>query len=270
MTEIGSMYQNASNKNHRILLAEDDPTNQFVTMTTLMKKGFEVVCADDGIEACKALENETFDLVLMDVSMPNMDGFATTRKIRGYKGAWACVPIIALTAHNQSEIRERCLEAGMDDYLSKPVKGSDLVTKINSWLRHGNESNSTAIEKSDDEGERELLDKSVLIQMALDTDREVLPSLIQIFLDGADARIENISKALEVADLESLEFETHSLGSSAATFGAMKLHHLCRDIEAACNDNNWDLAHELAAPIAEVSQKSSQALIEYINNNCPI
>ncbi len=267
MTNIGMMLQHKPGRTPRILLAEDDPTNQFVTMTTLMKKGFDVVCAANGIEACNALKNETFDLVLMDISMPEMDGFAATRKIRGYSDARAQVPIIALTALNQSEIRESCLQAGMDDYLSKPVKGSDLISKINSWLRHGDECRSTAMDNPEDGELKEgILDQAVLVQLALDTDHEVLPSLIQFFLDGAETRIENISGALEATDLESLEFETHSLGSSAATFGAMELYLLCRDIEAACNDNNKDRALELAAKIAEVSEKASLALVEHLEN----
>jgi len=116
----------------RILVVQDNLANQLVTMTILKKKGFYVACANNGLEAITLLETDDFDIVLMDVSMPVMDGLTATKKIR--LSSRAKVPIIAMTAHNQMEDRDRCLESGMDDFLSKPASGEDMITKINSWL----------------------------------------------------------------------------------------------------------------------------------------
>ena len=136
MADTQMMIEKGRGKTKWILLAEDDPTNQFVTKMTLEKNGFTVICANNGIEACRELEIHPFDLVLMDVSMPEMDGFEATRKIRAYLNSTAQVPIIALTAHNLNEVQKKCLGAGMDDYLSKPIKGCDLIAKISTWLKN--------------------------------------------------------------------------------------------------------------------------------------
>ncbi len=111
----------------RILLTEDNPVNQLVALRLLEKRGHRVVVANNGREALAALENETFDLVLMDVQMPEMDGFETTNAIREKeKATKAHLPIIAMTAHAMKGDRERCLQAGMDAYISKPINGQEL------------------------------------------------------------------------------------------------------------------------------------------------
>jgi CheY-like chemotaxis protein len=118
----------------RILLVEDNPVNQKVACGVLKRQGHEVVVAVNGREALRTLEAQMFDLVLMDVQMPEMDGLQTTAAIRaGEEGTGRRVPIIALTAQALHGDRERCLEAGMDAYLSKPVQAQQLlqtVTKV--------------------------------------------------------------------------------------------------------------------------------------------
>jgi len=134
MCDFQKVNANAEIKVHRILLAEDDPTNQFVTKTILEKNGFSVVCANNGVEVCDIFEKQPFDLILMDVSMPDMDGLDATRRIRKHQSVSANIPIIALTAHNLTEVQETCMDVGMSDFLSKPFKGRDLIEKINSWI----------------------------------------------------------------------------------------------------------------------------------------
>ena len=139
----------------RILLVEDNPTNQKVALAMLQKLGWRADVAANGLEAVRAVKHMAYDLVLMDCQMPEMDGFAATRSIReleagssplaaGHPGASASglehrasrLPIIAMTANSMQGDRARCLEAGMDDYISKPVQPEDLAEKINRWL-HG-------------------------------------------------------------------------------------------------------------------------------------
>jgi two-component system, sensor histidine kinase and response regulator len=111
----------------RILLAEDNPVNQQLALRLLQKMGYSVVLSRDGKEALRALEHEAFDLVLMDVQMPEMDGFAATAAIREQEiTTGKHIPIIAMTARAMKGDRERCLEAGMDDYISKPVHRKEL------------------------------------------------------------------------------------------------------------------------------------------------
>jgi CheY-like chemotaxis protein len=120
-------------QNLRILLAEDNVVNQVLVCRLLEKCGHSVVVANNGRKALEELEKEKFDLVLMDVSMPEMDGFEAVAAIRAKEGmARARVPIIAMTAHAMKGDRERCLAAGMDAYISKPIQPKELVQVIKS------------------------------------------------------------------------------------------------------------------------------------------
>jgi len=115
----------------RILLAEDNVVNQRLALRVLEKAGHFVVVANNGREALSALQKQMFDLVLMDVQMPDMDGFETTKAIRKSElGKGMHVPIIAMTAHAMTGDRERCLASGMDDYISKPIRSADLLGLI--------------------------------------------------------------------------------------------------------------------------------------------
>jgi CheY-like chemotaxis protein len=120
----------------RILLAEDNLVNQRLAMRLLEKEGHVVVAAANGTEAMTAWLNQTFDLILMDMQMPEMDGVQTTSAIRRAEAALGThIPIVALTAHAMIGDRERCLSAGMDDYLSKPIRKSDLLETIGKHTR---------------------------------------------------------------------------------------------------------------------------------------
>ena len=115
----------------RILLAEDNIVNQRVAARLLEKRGHSVVIVGTGREALSALRNENFDLVLMDIQMPEMDGFEATRAIREEEsGTNRHIPIIAMTAHAMTGDRDLCLAAGMDDYISKPIRPSDLINLL--------------------------------------------------------------------------------------------------------------------------------------------
>jgi two-component system, sensor histidine kinase and response regulator len=120
----------------RILLAEDDPVNQRVAVAMLRKLGHQAIVVDDGQEALDRLGNDTFDVVLMDVQMPRLDGYAATQAIRARAAATGArrLPIVAMTAHAIKGDRERCLDADMDDYLSKPIRLSELAATLDRVL----------------------------------------------------------------------------------------------------------------------------------------
>ncbi len=122
----------------RLLLVEDNHVNQTVTLAMLgMTQEYEIEIATDGSAALARLRNQPYDLILMDVQMPEMDGLEATRRIRQLESDAAAVPIIGMTAHAFPEDRERCLAAGMDDYISKPVDRALLLKKVRHWLAHG-------------------------------------------------------------------------------------------------------------------------------------
>ncbi|MCI0588658.1 MAG: response regulator [Planctomycetes bacterium] len=117
----------------RVLLVEDDPVNRLVATALLRRIGIEPALASNGREAVEAFARETFDLVLMDVQMPELDGREATVAIRAAEAPGQRVPIVAVTAHATKEDRERCLASGMDDYLTKPIRGEDLARAIGRW-----------------------------------------------------------------------------------------------------------------------------------------
>jgi CheY-like chemotaxis protein len=120
----------------RILLAEDNPVNQRLVERLLRKHGYATTVAGNGVEALSAMERQDFDLVLMDVQMPEMDGFEATRAIRaGEQPRQTHIPIVALTAHAMKGDRERCLECGMDSYVEKPIRSEELLATIDRFLK---------------------------------------------------------------------------------------------------------------------------------------
>ena len=128
----------------RILVVEDDPINRLVVVSKLEVFGVEVVIAESGSEALEQLHTETFDLVLMDCQIPGIDGYETTRRLRQSDGPQAAIPVVALTAHSHPDERGRCLAAGMNDYLVKPVSSEQLFRTLKVWLEPSESSGQVA------------------------------------------------------------------------------------------------------------------------------
>jgi CheY-like chemotaxis protein len=123
----------------RVLVAEDNPINQKIVRIMLQKAGCEVLAVDDGTKAVEAVQTDAFDLVLMDLHMPQLDGLQATRQIRGLESNVKAVPIIALTASAFTDDRDRCLAAGMNDFITKPIKLDYLLEKCSFWANQRND-----------------------------------------------------------------------------------------------------------------------------------
>jgi two-component system, sensor histidine kinase and response regulator len=189
----------------RVLVAEDNPLNQRVARHILEKRGHTVVIAQNGRQAIDALAPGAaprFDVVLMDVQMPEVDGFAATAAIRAREaGSKIRIPILAMTAHAMEGDRERCLAAGMDGYVTKPVEAERLIEAVES-----------AVATFD----------PAIAMARLKGDRALLREMIEIFLADAPAMIDAIRNALDDGDAEGLRRAAHTLKGSVANFGVAR------------------------------------------------
>jgi len=243
----------------RILLAEDNLVNQKLAIRLLQKRGHSVVTASNGKEALAALERERFDLVLMDVQMPEMNGFEATALIREKERTTGRrMPIVALTAHAMKGDRERCLESGMDDYLAKPIRSAELYKVIENQVRPPQN------EKTEGAG-----GPSVSIEPAFDRpallanmggDSELLEEIVGLFLADAPRRLSAIREAVENRDGPSLRFAAHALKGSAANFRAGAVVDGARRLEEAGSNGNLEEAEQVLAELESEMQRLAPAL----------
>jgi hypothetical protein len=198
-----------------ILLVEDNLVNQRLAMEILTRRGHRLTVAENGRQAVNRFEAAVPDLVLMDVQMPEMNGLDATRAIRDLElGTGRRVPIVAMTAHAMSGDRARCLDAGMDDYMTKPIRAEALVTLVE---RLGMATHDPA--SADPAAERPALDIAAALDR-VDGDRQLLSEIAGIFLTDVPAMVQNIRAALAASDPAALARAAHRVKGSVLTFAA--------------------------------------------------
>jgi CheY-like chemotaxis protein/HPt (histidine-containing phosphotransfer) domain-containing protein len=228
---------------YRILLAEDNITNQQVAIGILKKLGYQTTAVFNGREALEMVKSQKFHLILLDVQMPEMDGFETTKRIRRLAPPNRNIPIIAMTAHAMQGDREKCLAAGMDDYLSKPVTPKALQDILQRWLPHVQESNQMEpsvqeLEINTDSPRQAegLWDRTSLQERMMD-DEELVSVVIQGFLDDIPIQIQLLARMLEEQDLKGAERQAHTIKGAAANVGAMSLSKKAASLEQLIRNN---------------------------------
>jgi PAS domain S-box-containing protein len=215
----------------RILLAEDGEANQLVAAAILRKAGYAVDLARDGEEAVGAARTAAYDLILMDVRMPRMDGFAATAAIRGLPGQAGRVPIIAMTAAALAGDREKCLAAGMDGHLPKPMDRAMLLGAVAELLDARPRRLRAVAPALEPHAAPALLDHTTLDELRSAVGPGRLPRLIGVFAEETRARLARLAAT---QDLAAIEEEAHGLKSAAGTFGAAALREAAAALEAAC------------------------------------
>ncbi|GEM_PF-4406318 len=237
----------------RVLLAEDSQANSLVMSELLRRAGYEVDVVGDGKEAVTAVKTLPYDVVLMDVDMPIMDGLDATRAIRKLGGEMAKIPIIALTAHVVTGFKEVVLKSGMDDYLSKPVDNKLMNQMIDLWASKRKE----GMAPPDNDG---LVDDSVLQQLAIDTSEEMVPQMLKVFINELTMRSERIADAIKHRDLSALAKEAHALKSSSATFGAAAIAEHARKMDDAAREGREELALKSAKLVLSLIEPTVNSL----------
>jgi signal transduction histidine kinase/CheY-like chemotaxis protein len=238
----------------RILLAEDNPINRAVAAGILGKLGHSIVHAANGLEAVEAASHEKFDLILMDIQMPEMDGFEATRQIRKSEKAGAArMRIVAMTAHALAGDRERCLAADMDDYISKPLRKEDLLRVLDGGNCPGHEN----------EMEEKFLYSREQLLAECDDDEELLSELVSIFRENTPRIVEAIGRALEESDAAALAASAHKLLSSLAAFGAGRARTLALGLEKQGKENDFCGAKERFGKLERETDKIYAAVASY-------
>jgi len=243
------------NSSRRILLVEDNLTNQQVATGILKKLGLRADVAANGIEALKTLEMMDYDLVLMDVQMPEMDGLEATRRICDPNSSVRRhdIPIIAMTAHAMQSDRESCLKAGMNDYLSKPIESQALARALEYWMAEGSTHPAPANDGSsagpvgprpgggqagDKVAKPLVFDRPALMDRLMD-DEDLARVIVAGFLEDIPLQIQGLKDYLEKGDMIGSERQAHTIKGAAANIGAEALRAVAFEMEK--NGKNGEL-----------------------------
>ncbi|MBI4838782.1 MAG: response regulator [Nitrospirae bacterium] len=230
----------------RILLVEDNPVNQKFITALLNKAGYTADVAGNGRLAVEAAAANEYDLILMDVQMPEMDGFEATKAIRGKEGESRHTPIIAMTAHAMEGDREACINAGMDDYISKPIQPPALFVLIEKWIKTRLEKKSAGPELVITDDNIRLKDavlKSIPVDMKsamqrFGNDREFFKEMLKEFLNYIPEHLKTLSEAAASGDADVMQIEAHSIKGAAGNLSADKVYSLALSIEHKARDRS--------------------------------
>jgi PAS domain S-box-containing protein len=227
-----------------VLLVEDNPINVKVGLSYLHRMGHRCTVAASGLEATQALADKKFDIVLMDLEMPEMDGFETTRRIRAGQAGEAAksVAIVALTAHAVADYKMRCLAAGMDDYISKPVNFMEMSTILERIAGNGGASTPASSQTAPDGAASLDLDAALA---RLDGDQALFQELIVHFLGDLPDKIQLMREAAAAADFFKLRLAAHNIKSNAMTIGADACATLAAELEDAAAQGRTGQIEEL-------------------------
>ena len=240
----------------RVLLAEDNPVNQRLVVRMLEKRGHEVVVVNNGREALATLDRSPFDVVLMDVQMPEMDGFAATVAIREReKTTGRHVRIIAMTAHAMKGDRERCLAAGMDAYISKPIQTRQLFDLI----EKGASMPSRELDSADS---LPTFDRDVALAR-VEGDEALLQEIVQLFLEQTPGLVERIERAIALQDGQTLERTAHALKGSASNLGAKAMAAAAARLESIGRNGDFAAAETAYSELVEESIRLETILVPF-------
>jgi CheY-like chemotaxis protein len=212
----------------RLLVAEDNPVNLKVALRMLQRLGYRADVAGNGLEAVEAVQRQEYDVVFMDVQMPKMDGYEATAQIRRTEGTSRHTTIIAMTANALHGDREKCLAAGMDGYIAKPIRQNDLVSVL--------KPNPSKIEPAEtiakkEKGKSGLLDESVLTELSNLGDPDLVEQLLMMFMVETPGRIEQMRSGAGSGDWQVVRKTAHMLKGTCKQLGIIGMVDLCQRLE---------------------------------------
>ncbi len=249
-------------ESYRILVAEDDEINSMLALQILAEAGYRADAVYNGFKALEALEEKAYDLILMDCQMPQLDGYEATRLIRqlekGARGSgYRHIPVIAVTARTMRHDREKCVDAGMDDFLAKPYRAEDLVKAVDRNLElegggHDEPALVVPVGPMEEEPQPGVLDRAVIDQLrelVQPSQEGMLSTLVDTFVRDKTRRCRELKQAFIAGDSPRLANRAHKLISASGSVGAYYLAKLCGDLEILARDARLD---ECRGPIEEI------------------
>jgi CheY-like chemotaxis protein/HPt (histidine-containing phosphotransfer) domain-containing protein len=254
----------------RILLAEDNKINQKFATALLSKGGHRVYIAENGHQAVDAVRRGDFDVILMDIQMPELDGIQATRQVRALPGPKSDIPIIALSAHALAGAREEYIAAGMDDYVSKPVDQTVLLSKLLELARRLDEKEGiVAAAETADAISTDLdstlaaagIDCTCLRTLIAVMEPAELRDFLKLYLGEAGERI---SRMVASSDLKAISGDAHALVGTSGNVGASQVSELARSVEIACRSGDGEAARSLLPQLASALDSTSGALSAWL------
>jgi CheY-like chemotaxis protein/HPt (histidine-containing phosphotransfer) domain-containing protein len=249
----------------RVLLADDNPINQKVGLSVLQKLGYRADVANNGLEVLAALERKAYDIIFLDVQMPEMDGLEATRQIcqRWPREKRPC--IIAMTGNALMGDREKCLDAGMDDYITKPVRIAELQNALERWGPARKRKFETSfLLRSSPEPRDEFLDESILeelSEMPPSDGVSIVRELVDLFLETAPQRMVQISESLN--DATQLAFHAHALKSMSLNLGAKRVVDIANRLEEVGRAGTLEEAPRLLAELETAFSQTKVHLLPF-------
>ncbi len=261
----------------KILLVEDNVVNQELCMEMFSSLGCSTTIATSGEEALDILLHESFDIIFMDCQMPGLDGYETTRIFRGREeGKGTHTPVVALTAYAMAEDRDKCLAAGMDDYLSKPFKLEQLRQMLIKWV--GNRNTLTELTPADvpDKGLENKNVSDVVVEPSVIEELRMLEKAsgkkffsksLQKFFANSPKYIQAMELALEKGDFDSMSFNAHTFKGTTGFMGAIKLSSLCLEMEQKAKKRDSNGLENILDEIKEEYEKVRQYLSQFVDES---
>ena len=255
-----------------VLVAEDTPANQKVVQAILRKRGHSITLANNGREAIDKLAVESFNVVLMDIQMPTMDGYQATNAIRQMEDASrANVPIIAMTAHAMKGDADKCIEHGMNDYISKPIDSRRLIELVEDWGDNispvGEAANDTSTSAAtEDKTEPKTADFQIALER-LDGNAQLLRDMIQFFREDSPGLLKQIEDGWNNNDPQTTKRAAHSIKGLAASFEAELVSEIAFEIEAAAENGDLARVEERLKQLHVAVNDLERAFAEHERNN---
>ena len=251
----------AARSEHHVLLAEDNLINQKVSIKILNRAGYNVTAVGNGAEVLEAVDKYKFDVILMDIQMPEVDGYAATEELRKLNNGYSKIPIIALTARALIGDREKCIEAGMNDYLTKPIVADNLIVKIDSLLK---------IDQYIPEPVTEVLHNKPVI---FDYDRlkkvslgdvEFEEELLTSFLENINNKVEKMTELIILKDMDKIMKLVHTIKGASYSVGAQQLGDEAFAIEISCKSDDFESVFDRMNKLRKAFSDTKTVLKNYL------